>query len=66
MPQHKRAKASTRQPRRKTAKASARPKGKTAADARPPSDPRFVLDVMVRGEAASLTSGGKPRLAPRT
>jgi hypothetical protein len=58
MPQRKRAKASTRH--RKTAKASkTRPKGKTPAAARPPSDPRFVLDVLVRGEAASVTPGGK-------
>jgi len=59
MPQRKRAKASTRQPQRKTAKASTRPRGKTPAASRPPSDPRFVLDVLVRGEAASVTPGGK-------
>ena len=55
MPQRKRAKASTRQ----SAKPSTRPKGKKPAAARPPSDPRFVLDVIVRGEAASVTPGGK-------
>lgn len=59
MPQRKRAKASTRQPRRKTAKASTRRKAKARAEAQPPSDPRFVRDVIVRGEAASLTPGGK-------
>jgi hypothetical protein len=61
MPQRKRAKASTRAPRRKTAKASTRSKAKTKrpAAARPPSDPRFVADVIVRGEAASIAPGGK-------
>jgi hypothetical protein len=59
MPPRKRAKASTRQPRRKTAKASTRTKGKTPAAARPPGDPRFVTDVIIRGEAASITPGGK-------
>jgi hypothetical protein len=59
MPPRKRAKASTRQPRRKTAKASTRTKAKTPAAARPPGDPRFVTDVIIRGEAASITPGGK-------
>jgi hypothetical protein len=54
MPQRKRAKASTRQPRRKTAKASTRRKAKA-----PPSDSRFVADVITRGEAASVGPGGK-------
>jgi hypothetical protein len=61
MPQRKRAKASPRPPRRKTAKASTRSRAKTKrpAAARPPSDPRFVTDVIVRGEAASVTPDGK-------
>jgi hypothetical protein len=58
MPQRKRAKASIRPSRRKTAKASTRPKAKATASARPPSDPRFVADVIIRGEAASVTSSG--------
>ena len=57
MPQRKRAKTPS-QPRRKTAKASARRKSAAPADA-PPADPRFVRDVIVRGEAASLTPSGK-------
>jgi hypothetical protein len=59
MPQRKRAKASTRQPRRKAAKAPARRKSKAPAIAQPASDPRFVRDVLVRGEAASLTPDGR-------
>lgn len=59
MPQRKRAQASTRQPRRKAAKAPARRKRKAPAIAQPPSDPRFVRDVLVRGEAASLTPDGR-------
>jgi hypothetical protein len=59
MPQRKRAKASTRQPRRKAAKASTRRKAKAPAKALPPADPRFVRDVIIRGEAASLTPAGK-------
>ena len=59
MPQRKRAKASTRPSRRKTAKASTRTKAKTPVTARPPGDPRFVADVIIRGEAASITSSGK-------
>jgi len=65
MPQRKRAKTSSRRPRRKTAKAStprkasARRKGPAPADAPPPSDPRFVRDVIVRGEAAPLTPAGR-------
>jgi hypothetical protein len=59
MPQRKRAKPSTRQPRRTAAKGSTRRKAKAAAKAQPPGDPRFVRDVLVRGEAASLTPGGK-------
>jgi hypothetical protein len=59
MPQSKRATTSRRQPRRKSAKAATRRK-KTAPPAeQPPSDPRFVRDVIVRGEAASLTPSGK-------
>ena len=61
MPQRKRAKAakaSTRPSRRKTAKASTRPRAKTPVAARPPADPRFVADVIIRGEAASVTSSG--------
>ena len=58
MPQRKRAKTPS-QPRRKTAKASARRKSAAPADAQPPADPRFVRDVIVRGEAASLTPSGK-------
>ena len=59
MPQPKRAKTSRRQPRRKTAKASTRRKNAAPADEQPPSDPRFVRDVIVRGEAAGLTPSGK-------
>jgi len=60
MPQRKRAKASPRPPRRKTSKASrSGAKTKKPAAARPPSDPRFVTDVIVRGEAASVTPDGK-------
>jgi len=59
MPQPKRAKTSRRQPRRKAAKASTRRKNAAQADEQPPSDPRFVRDVIVRGEAASLTPSGK-------
>jgi len=59
MPQRKRAKSSSRQPRRKAAASSARRKSKPAAEAQPPGDPRFVRDVLVRGEAASLTPDGK-------
>jgi hypothetical protein len=61
MPQRKRAKTPS-QPRRKTAKASARRKRAAPAEenaAQPPADPRFVRDVIVRGEAASLTPSGK-------
>jgi hypothetical protein len=58
MPQRKRAKTSS-QLRRKTAKASPRRKSTPQADAQPPGDPRFVRDVIVRGEAASLTPSGK-------
>jgi hypothetical protein len=57
MPPRKRAKTPS-QPRRKTAKAAARRKS-APADAQPPADPRFVRDVIVRGEAASLTPSGK-------
>ncbi len=59
MPQRNRAKASTRHPRRKTAKVSTSRKRKAPAMAQPPSDPRFVRDVIVRGEAASLTPDGR-------
>jgi hypothetical protein len=59
MPQRKRAKTSS-QPRRKTAKPSARRKSAPPKEAQPPADPRFVRDVIVRGEAASLTSGKLP------
>ena len=59
MPPRKRAKASTRPSRRNTAKASIRTKAKTPVTSLPPSDPRFVADVIIRGEAASITSSGK-------
>jgi hypothetical protein len=55
----KRAKTSRRQPRRKATASSARRKNTPAADAQTPSDPRFVRDVLTRGEAASLTPEGK-------
>ena len=58
MPQRKRAKTPS-QPRRKTAKASVRRKSAAPADAQPPADPRFVRDVIVRGEAASLSPSRK-------
>jgi hypothetical protein len=58
MPQRKRAKTAS-QPRRKTAKVSARRKRAAPVDAQLPADPRFVRDVIVRGEAASVTSSGK-------
>ena len=54
----KKARASSRTPRRKTAKATVRRKRKPAAEARPPADPRFVRDVIVRGEAASVNPNG--------
>jgi hypothetical protein len=58
MPQRKRAKTSSRrQPRRKATVKSKRT-GSPAAEAAP-NDPRFVRDVLVRGEAANLTPGGK-------
>jgi hypothetical protein len=60
MPQRKRAKTPS-QPRRKTAKTSVRRKRAAPAEenAQPPADPRFVRDVIVRGEAASLAPSGK-------
>ena len=59
MPKRKQAKTTSRQPRRKAAKAAVRRKRKATAEAQPPSDPRFVRDVIVRGEAASLTPDGR-------
>jgi hypothetical protein len=58
MPNRKRAKTSSRQPRRKAAKAPVRRKSNAPAEAQPPSDPRFVRDVIARGEAASLRPDG--------
>jgi hypothetical protein len=59
MASRKRAKTPSRQRRRKAAASSTRRKRTPAADAQPPSDPRFVRDVITRGEAASLTPEGK-------
>ncbi len=35
------------------------PRRRRRLPARPPSDPRFVTDVIIRGEAASITPSGK-------
>jgi len=51
-------KARSTKPRRKTAKATVRRKRKPAAEAPPPGDPRFVRDVIVPGEAASVNPNG--------
>ncbi len=58
MPQRKRAKTSSRRQPRRTAAAKSKRSASPAAEAAP-SDPRFVRDVLVRGEAANLTPEGK-------
>jgi len=55
MPKKKQAKTSSRPLRKKAKKA---PRARAAVDAPPPGDPRFVRDLLVRGEAASLTPDG--------